>query len=398
MRDAREPTTTPPTTRARTRQRGFSFIELLVVMGAMAVLMAVAVGYIGNLGKTSEVAQAAALIKETVFRAINASMGTQRAFVIIREDTDPEYPDSLILEAGLAGTVLTHQFETLDYASDGRAGDPQGKITLEKDGGYTGSGAHFEGGALIFPAQSQFAMTEGLEWEAWLRPEGGAAAMTVLKGMGTEPVYEIALVRDGSAPSFDVRVRLNLEEADGDARTAAAGLPKVWTTTGAPIAADGRTWSHVAVMFDGRDVRVFVGGAEVPFRAEGRRAAGAVGPRMRINVPDNGVVKLYLGGDSRSYRGMMDSVVLRGVFRSAENTHRLPDRLELVSPALPVRIEYANGRLSGTSAQRLDLWFRDLAHPNDLPLRISLGRAGSVESTWTDEHMPQPASKKKGTP
>ncbi len=95
-----------------------------------------------------------------------------------------------------------------------------------------------------------------------------------------------------------------------------------------------------------------------------------------------GTVDLAIGG---SYRGMIDSLVLRGVFRSKENEMELPGRLEVIQPTLPVRVEYINGRLSTMGGAELSIWFRDLAHPNDMPLRLSLGRSGSVEAKYVDE-------------
>ena len=39
--------------RARNPQHGFSFIELIVVMGAMGMLMGLAVGYLSNVGQAT---------------------------------------------------------------------------------------------------------------------------------------------------------------------------------------------------------------------------------------------------------------------------------------------------------------------------------------------------------
>lgn len=356
------------------------------MMGAMAVLMGLAVGYLTNIGKGSQMAQARRLIVETARRCVNASMGNQRAFFVLRQAT----PDSdMRLEAGIARTALTHQFEDLTFASGARTPFVEGSVKLAKGEGHTGHGARFSGGTVKFSPESIFAMTEGLQFEAWIKPDTGASTMALLRGTSNagEVVYAVELARAGNAPTYDVRLRLRLRGANESPRV--AGEYKLFETEGAPVSADGQAWTHVAVDYDGRAANVAVGGVPVPIRAADVKALGeGEEVEKRIAIPLSGTVALTIGG---SYRGLMDSLVLRGVFRSKENDVELPGRLEVIRPALPVRVEYINGRLAGGGGADLTIWFRDLAHPDDMPLRLTLGRAGTVEAKYVDS-APAPAT------
>ena len=66
--------------------------------------------------------------------------------------------------------------------------------------------------ALEREPQASFAMTDGLDVEMWLIPEGGGNVMTLLEGEG---LYEVSLVR-GSSGDYDLRLKVNLRPAEGD--------------------------------------------------------------------------------------------------------------------------------------------------------------------------------------
>jgi prepilin-type N-terminal cleavage/methylation domain-containing protein len=63
------------TTPSRGSRRGFTFLELLIVMGLVAMLVGLTIGWLGNVGRTARAAQAAAIVTETAFRCQNASAG-----------------------------------------------------------------------------------------------------------------------------------------------------------------------------------------------------------------------------------------------------------------------------------------------------------------------------------
>ena len=384
-----------PASRPRA-QAGFSFVELMVVMGIMAVLMGLAVGFLTSAGKSGKMAQARRSIQETAYRCINASMGSRSSFFTLREGTGEE-EGALVLEAGVSRTVLTHQMEDLQFASGARSPDVEGQVVLKKHEGITGSGAYFRGGALVFGAEPIFAATDGLEIEAWVRPEPRGRDLTVVRGQapGGEMVYELVLARDGDAPYYQVRFTLLLREADAISADLPA-LPLTVQTVKSAILGDGKTWTHVQARFDGEDVEIRVGGQIMALQNRARRVPGAKQlrkKRRRIAVPRSGVVQLSISAQSRGFQGMLDAVIVRGVFQSSDNRILLPDELMVYAPPLPLRVTYENGRLVGTGASDQVIWMGDKAHPNDLPLKFTFGRGGTVEYQYTNE--PIPGAKKR---
>jgi prepilin-type N-terminal cleavage/methylation domain-containing protein len=379
-----------PDRRARA-QAGFSFVELMLVMGIMAVLMGLAIGFLTSAGKSGKMAQARRLIQETAYRCINASMGSRSAFFTLREGVGEE-EGALVIEAGVSRTILTHQMEDLQFASGARSPSIEGQVVLKKHEGITGSGAYFRGGALVFGAEPIFAATDGLEIEAWVRPEPRGRDLTVLRGQapGGEMVYELVLARDGEAPYYQVRFTLMLRETDALSADLPA-LPLTVQTQKSAILGDGKTWNHVQARFDGEEVEIRVGGQIMDLQNRARRVPGATPPpkkRRRIAVPASGVVQLSISAQSRGFQGMMDAVIVRGVFQSSDNRHVLPDELMVHAPPLPLRVSYENGRLVGTGASDQVIWMGDRAHPTDLPLKFTFGRGGTVEYQYTNEPIP----------
>ena len=380
------PEVTIRTARPRTscRQRGFSFIEIVIVMGAMAVLLGLAVGYIGNLGRSTYIQQSKAMLQETAHACLSASMGGRRAVLMMRSAEDDEGYPYLVLGASIARPVLTHQFETLEFASEARAPIVNGQVELERSQGRVGNCAKFKGGHLLFPPLSVFAMTEGLELDCWIKPEPRQTLMTLCEG---GEAYAVSLVQAGGNDTYDVRLRLKVRKAMDEGR--APPTDKIYETKGGPVIADGR-WQRIQVMWQGLEPSVRVNGLEVYESAEskGRRPGGAMGPEdaeqvLKIAVGERGALPLSIGSPNNAYHGLMDSFRLLGVFRSEEFERRLPGDLEVLYPRIPLRIAFYNGGLdpdihSGDQIIRL----RDLGNPEDPAIRLTIGMYGTIESVF----------------
>src|SRR5205085_2681671 len=67
-----------------TREAAFTFLELLIVMGVLAMLMGLTIGWLGNIGRSARSAQAAAILTESAFRCQNASAGGRRSTLELR--------------------------------------------------------------------------------------------------------------------------------------------------------------------------------------------------------------------------------------------------------------------------------------------------------------------------
>ena len=369
------------------RAGGFSFMEIIVVMGAMAMLAALAVGYIGNIGKGTYLAQAKGMLSETAYRCINGSIGGRRAEFTLREAEDKDGFKSLRIGAIVARPVLTHHFETLEFASGGNKPAVNGQVRVAPGKGRTGNAGLFKGGYLEFQAQSRFAMTEGIELDAWVKPEPNQRVMSIVRGGES---YDVSLVQRGEGDSYDVRLSLKLRKAtDSDRVTALQTTFETTGGTGGPVVADGR-WNRVQVSFHGLEPSIRVNGIEwyESKTVTGRRAGpgGAIGAEAleavrRIDVPADGVLPLTISSGQRPFYGELDAVRLMGVFRSEELERDLPGDLEVIYPALPLRIAFANGALDPDVHNR-DLIIRiaDKANPEDPPLRLTLGMYGKVAS------------------
>lgn len=380
-RDASPDATRP---QATCRVRGFSFIEIVIVMGAMAVLLGLAVGYIGNLGRSTYIQQSKAMLQETAHACLSASMGGRRAVLMLRADTDEDGYEYLVIGASIARPVLTHQFETLEFASEARAPIVNGQVELERNGGRVGNCARFRGGNLQFPPLSVFAMTEGIEFDCWIKPESRQTLMTLCQG---GEAYRISLVQAGGNDTYDVRLQLKVRKAADEGR--APPTDKSYETKGGPVVADGR-WQRIQVMWQGLDPSIRVNGLEVydSGSATGRRPGGAMSPEdvaqvLKIAVGERGAVPLTIGASSNAYHGLMDSFRLSGVFRSEEFERRMPGDLEVLYPRIPLRIAFYNGGLDPdihSSDQIIRL--RDLGNPEDPAIRLTVGMYGTISSDF----------------
>lgn len=391
----------PPPRPRRLAPRGFTFIELIVVMGILAMLMGLTVGYLRSAGRVNALGMARTQLLDAAYRAQGMSAGERIAMLTFRAGVDDNGRDTLEVITSVAETMVTHAFETLDGASGNLPNKVVGALKLAPFGGQPGSCAVFgRGGAIEFDPQARFAATDGLDIELWVMPETGPSVMTVVEGQGA---YELALFRGAATGDYDLRLKLFLRPEDE------AGEPS-WLTyesVGQPVKVNGR-WTHLHATFDGVQASFRVDGLEHAKRVErrGPEAQRGVKPR-RIAVPPSGAVTLLLGSASQPYVGRMDTVVVRGVFRLADERTKLPEgiTLEVVKPpkqGLPFQVTYRNGRLDpDRHTDDVLVRFADPARPQDPPLELRLSRHGVISADLSATAVPQvegPAGAPSTTP
>lgn len=377
--------------------RGFTFIELITVMGIVGLLMGLTVGLVRGTGRVGALGMARAQLLDTAYRARGMSAGDRLALLTVRTLEDENGRTVHEAFTSVASTVLTHSFEALDRPSLDLPIKVDGAVKVDRLGGWAGAcGEFLRGGYLTLSAQPSFAATDGLDVELAVKVEDGPPVMTLVEGTGA---YEVALVRGPLGGAYDVRLRLNLRPEEGRGEP----LWTSWETEGQPVRANGR-WTHVHASFDGVSASLRVDNLECVKRPPGAGAAGAspAGPgTRRIAVPLAGAVPLLLSSPTQPFVGRMDSVVVRGVFRLAEERTRMPEGIELlvelpVKQSLPYRVTYRNGRLDPERHfEDVVLRAMDPRRPDDPPLRLHLSRFGSVEAfTGSRPGAPEPA----GTP
>lgn len=374
--------------------RGFTFLELLVVMGAMAVLMGLTVGYLGSIGSATQLDQARGILVETFRRCQTASVGgSRRAVATLAMRTTEGGARVLRVSASIAQPVVTHQFEELDAISGGLMGKATA-VGIARGRGFTGSAGEFVmGGQVDYGRQSAFAMTEGFELDVRLKPDPGGQEMVLVEGRGADgqPVYRVALVRGTTSSSdYDVEVRLRVRKPGESARDS-DGSEVLYRTKDAPVrAASGSRWQRVEVAWHGLEASVRVNGLESSVtdaprgrstRREASLDAGTADDVRELATPADGLVAMSISSGSRSFRGLMDTFQLRGVFRSSELQRDLPEALLCESPPLPVRLVFQNGALDpDVHARGVVLRFTDQQAPEDLPLSIIVGMNGTIDA------------------
>ena len=373
---------------ARTNQRlenGFSFLEMVVVMGILAVLMGLTVGVFTSTGEATQLTQAKAIITETAYKVKSASEGGGRRGVL--EISKRELSDGTeVMQVGalVAQPVLSHHFETLEDASGNVTVRVNGGVDLARGEGFHGSGGRFvAGSSMEIPARSRFAMPQGLQIDVRVKPSSQGSTMVLVHGVDT---YRLELFRKREKTAFAVRFALQVF-GPGQNHRNASPEPKVIETRGSPVLADAG-WQRIQVSFDGMEGSIRVNGIEQIDSARKKRRRDAsldsaeMGALRTLAIPPRGAVQLNISDPANSFVGLMDSLHLSGVFRSDELQRDLPGGLDLVGDTVPVRVVYVNGRLD-PDIHRNDvvLQFRNPTSEEDLPIELRLGRNGTIESS-----------------
>jgi prepilin-type N-terminal cleavage/methylation domain-containing protein len=356
--------------RARTgREPGFTFLEILVVMGIAAVLLGLGVGFLRSVGRSSLSQQAAAILAESAQRCLNESAGGGRAVLELRTAKDAQGEDRIEVRTAVQRAVLSANFETAPtdrpdiewfvYANGPELAKPTGPAKLVPDG-HDGGAVSLEPGAFVeFGERSAFAMTDGMEVDLWVRPSPmGRGVMTLVRSdVGSQVLWLVQLVRDGGqSDGWRVALRVALVPADAPEGAPSAGMTE-FRSKDAPVLA--AAWSHVRVSYDGREPSIRVNGVERwerPASPRGRAEAGGV--PMRLAAAPGGVARLVLSAPDASFVGLVDTLNVAGIFRSDEDARWLPLGITLFRTPLPVIVAFQNGRLDPT------------VHGRDVELRL----------------------------
>lgn len=349
----------PPGNAAARRPAGFTFLELLIVMGLLAVLLGLGIGFIVNVGRQAQSEQAAATVVDAAFRCQNMSAGQKRATMEIRKEGADE---AWYVVTGVQRPVLTANFEAARKTTDGKsdpmtawlvnvAGDVAsagvgGNVTADPDG-QAGSAALFSsGGTLDFGNRAAFAVTHGLDVDVWVKPAAGSSSrMTILRADASgEELWTLLLQRgqgSGGPDAYKVELRLRLlsEKDTGSSPP----MQDDYVTVEACVAAS--RWSQVRATFDGRDASIRVNGVERTLETP-RRAKDASPEGKRFVVPPSGAAHLQASHSGGPFVGSMDTLQVSGVFRTDEDVRRLGAGMALKrNPTGPIRLHFANGRL-----------------------------------------------------
>ena len=339
---------------------GFTFLELLVVMGMLAVLMGLSVGYLMNVGRSAQSMQAATALVSAGSRCQNLSAGGKRATLQVRTRTAPDGEERLTLFTAVERPILTANFEAapkdrpeLDGFTNA-AGSPGasklvGNAKVDEDGKSGSAIALGRGSYVDFGTRSGFAVTDGVSIDLWAKPAGGGGTMTLVRSDDDrQRFFELRLEKENlSGPdTYKVVLLLWLVPAE---QVGAAGSGVSERFESATACVSPGSWTRIEASFDGRDVSLRVAGVERRAWKPRKAVPGAPPPpetpAKRFASTDSGVAHLTLSAIDTSFVGSVDTLVVSGIFRGPDDEQRLQGAVRVLRPAVPFRVVYANGLL-----------------------------------------------------
>ncbi len=372
---------------------GFTFLEILVVMGMMAILLGLGIGFIFGVGKKAIAMQAASILSESGSRCQNMSAGGKRATLDLRR-VQVDGNDRLVVMTSVSRNILTANFSIPPKDQPGAewyvnaAGGPDlattsGNVSIDPDG-QSGGAAKFAGnGSVDFGSRSGFAMTDGVDIECWVRPDGGRGTSTLLKcDSDLGKLWTLQLERQVGAEAFRLVFTCHLVNAN--ATGAANPVPHRFSTSPAVHSGMGK-FTHIEASYDGREPSIRVDGVEryVPDVRGARVTTAEAVITWKFATPPSGVARIVLSDPAQPFSGWVDTLTVGGVFRNDEDVRMLPLDVTVVGRKLPLRVPFFNGRVDPADpiARAGDVIVH-LASPGDADsgglYEIRFGRYGSM--------------------
>jgi prepilin-type N-terminal cleavage/methylation domain-containing protein len=320
---------------ARVRRRGLTLIELLMVMGLMAMMLGLGVGALTSIDLGTY--GAGSMVRSTLRSTANWSRARQApARVRIDSATGTMFAEGLTV-------VGTWHFEKVPLRG---AFDLNGELrdAFLVDDGFVGKALSFNGAppnaSYEIPVQTDpaFALQEGFQFQFVLRAEG--------RSRGT-------LIRIGDTIKIEVNSDLGLKMSimtqrfDPESQQLKAAGKAVLETPPGVLAVD--QWRHVLLTYDRTQLAIFVEGVRVAVVAEQGSVAASKS-------------KLVLGGGQTPWEGSIDNLVINAV--GAQEEVQLPDGVQfmegtpkqiafgpdggldrsIINEPIQFEIEYADGR------------------------------------------------------
>lgn len=286
------------------RRRGFTLVEVLVVMSLLGVLMGLSVGLLANSQTGNKLLVATNALAGQIASARAQSFGSSTAYVVVRTAPDGKtsfrnYRDT---------QVLAWPAEDFSKASENvirHAGGVEISTDLDIEGRYV----VFEpSGTVDLGDPPWLDFLDGFTIQCRLRADARAGAL-FRKG----DVLAVNLTQgSGGRLGIDAKIRLQRDaegkgEGSYDLRTGARESETVpeWSAPLLP----GR-WHDVRIAYDRNTFTIHV---------DGRLRAVRSDRHNRMVLNDAGFV---IGG---GYGGGFDSLVISGIFESDENRFDCPD-------------------------------------------------------------------------
>ena len=316
------------------RRRGFTLIEILVVLSVMGVLFGLSIGFVASAGRGNQLLQTANSLVSQIATSRSQSQGNDSAYVKV----DVTESGETRIRSFRNRQVFHWACEDFERASEVGVLNRSGNVDVATGGVSSGEGNHvaFAGGRVELANMADLAFRDGFSVKCRINPAADGSANAPLFQKGTNLRIDL---KSAGAGRYDIEATIKLApDRDGAGRGAyqlRTGFrgPKEVAEWQAPIV--GGRWQDIQISYDRNTFSIYVNG-----RLRGMRT-----DRRNMMQPET-QSKLVIGA---GYMGGFDSLLIAGIFEDSDDTYTLP--------AIVVWVDENGAKKSG----ELDIHFRNRA-------------------------------------